>query len=162
VQRQGSALPGLSGSVDAATATIGLPGFVVLAAAEYGGELVLLIETTESGTGCPESNGPTEAVNLLVEHPEFAVLDPGCVARGGVERGTPQHHGSTGRPAASEWRPLRRFLTRIRWGLRAEPDTVGAEGGGAMRVGYESSQRTTGCAAAERHFGSPFRGLMLA
>ncbi len=54
MQRQGSALPGLSGSVDAATATIGLPGFVVLAAAEYGGELELLIETTESGTGCPE------------------------------------------------------------------------------------------------------------
>jgi hypothetical protein len=35
VQRQGSALPGLSGPVDAATAPIGLPGFVVLAAAEY-------------------------------------------------------------------------------------------------------------------------------
>jgi hypothetical protein len=51
------------------------------------------------------------------------------------------------------------FLTPIRWGLRTQSDTVGAEGGGAMRVGYESSQRTTGCAAAERHFGSPFRGF---
>lgn len=39
--------------VDLATATLGLPGFVVLAAAEYGGELELLVETTESVTGCP-------------------------------------------------------------------------------------------------------------
>ncbi len=34
-------------------AALGLPRFVVLAAAEYGGELELLVETTESGTGCP-------------------------------------------------------------------------------------------------------------
>jgi transposase len=40
-------------SVDMAGATLGLPGFVVLAAAEYGGELELLTETTESETGCP-------------------------------------------------------------------------------------------------------------
>ena len=41
------------GSVDTATVALGLPGFVVLAAAEYGGELELLVETTESVTGCP-------------------------------------------------------------------------------------------------------------
>ena len=40
-------------AVDAATAGLGLAGFVVLAAGEYGGELELLIETTESVTGCP-------------------------------------------------------------------------------------------------------------
>jgi transposase len=40
--------------VDLATAALGLPGFVVLAPAEYGGELELLMETTESvSTGCP-------------------------------------------------------------------------------------------------------------
>ena len=33
------------GSVDTATVALGLPGFVVLAAAEYGGELELLVET---------------------------------------------------------------------------------------------------------------------
>ena len=32
---------------------LGLPGFVVLAAADYGGELEVLVETTESVTGCP-------------------------------------------------------------------------------------------------------------
>jgi transposase len=32
---------------------LGLRGFVVLAAAEYGGEFELLVETTESVTGCP-------------------------------------------------------------------------------------------------------------
>lgn len=36
-----------------ATAALGLPGFVVLAAGEYGGELELLVETTERVTGCP-------------------------------------------------------------------------------------------------------------
>jgi transposase len=51
VKQNGSALPTGSGSVD--TATLGLPGFVVLAAGEYGGELELLIETTESVSGCP-------------------------------------------------------------------------------------------------------------
>lgn len=32
---------------------LGLPGFVVLAAGEYGGELELFIETTAAVTGCP-------------------------------------------------------------------------------------------------------------
>jgi transposase len=32
---------------------LGLPGLVVLAAGEYGGELELLVETTPSVTGCP-------------------------------------------------------------------------------------------------------------
>jgi transposase len=32
----------------------GLPGFVVLAAAEYGGELELLVESDEAVAGCPE------------------------------------------------------------------------------------------------------------
>src|SRR5664280_853345 len=45
--------PAGGAAVDTATAALGLPGFVVLAAAEYGGELELLIETTESLTGCP-------------------------------------------------------------------------------------------------------------
>jgi hypothetical protein len=36
-----------------ATLALGLPGFVVLGAAEYGGAVELLIETTESVTGCP-------------------------------------------------------------------------------------------------------------
>lgn len=40
-------------SVEMAGAALGLPGFVVLAAAEYGGELELLVETRESVTGCP-------------------------------------------------------------------------------------------------------------
>jgi hypothetical protein len=53
VKRQGSALPELSDAAGTATHALGLPGFVVLAAAEYGGELELLIETTESVTGCP-------------------------------------------------------------------------------------------------------------
>ena len=48
-----TALPAGPASVDAATRALGLPGFVVLAAAEYGGELELLIETAESVTGCP-------------------------------------------------------------------------------------------------------------
>jgi hypothetical protein len=45
--------PELSDAAGTATHALGLPGFVVLAAAEYGGELELLIETTESVTGCP-------------------------------------------------------------------------------------------------------------
>jgi len=39
---------------DTAAVSLGLPGFVVLAAADYGGELELLIETTDSTTGCPD------------------------------------------------------------------------------------------------------------
>jgi transposase len=54
VKRQGSALPASSEAAGTATLALGLPGFVVLTAAEYGGELELLIETTESVTGCPE------------------------------------------------------------------------------------------------------------
>jgi hypothetical protein len=53
VSEQGTALPAAGASVDAATLALGLPGFVVLAAGGYGGELELLIETTESVTGCP-------------------------------------------------------------------------------------------------------------
>src|SRR5664280_2337533 len=53
VKRQGSALPALSDAAGTATLALGLPGFVVLAAGDYGGELELLIETTESVTGCP-------------------------------------------------------------------------------------------------------------
>ena len=52
MEQNGSALPA-GGSVDTATVSLGLPGFVVLAAAEYGGELELLVETTVSVTGCP-------------------------------------------------------------------------------------------------------------
>ncbi len=54
MNRNGTALPA-TGEADAgmATAALGLPGFVVLAAGEYGGELELLVETTESVTGCP-------------------------------------------------------------------------------------------------------------
>lgn len=33
---------------------LGMPGFVVLAAGEYGGELELLTETVETTTGCPD------------------------------------------------------------------------------------------------------------
>lgn len=39
--------------IDTAAVSLGLPGFVVLAGADYGGELELLIETTGSVTGCP-------------------------------------------------------------------------------------------------------------
>jgi len=53
VERHGTALPATGGAPDTATAALGLPGFVVIAAAEYAGELELLIETTESVTGCP-------------------------------------------------------------------------------------------------------------
>lgn len=38
---------------DASVVMLGLPGFVVLAAGVYGGELELLIESTETVTGCP-------------------------------------------------------------------------------------------------------------
>lgn len=34
-------------------AMLGISGLVVLAAGEYGGELELLVETSESVTGCP-------------------------------------------------------------------------------------------------------------
>jgi len=40
--------------IDTAAVSLGLPGFVVLAAADYGGELELLIEITDRVTGCPD------------------------------------------------------------------------------------------------------------
>jgi hypothetical protein len=42
--------------VDELTTTrlLGLPGFVVVAAGEVGGELEVLIETTQTVTGCPD------------------------------------------------------------------------------------------------------------
>lgn len=43
---------GSAGS-DVSVVMLGLPGMVVLAAGEYGGELALLIETMETVTGCP-------------------------------------------------------------------------------------------------------------
>ena len=52
MKQNGSALVD-GGSVDTATVSLGLPGFVVLTAAEYGGELELLVETTGWVTGCP-------------------------------------------------------------------------------------------------------------
>jgi hypothetical protein len=52
VKENGSALLD-RGSVDTATVSLGLPGFVVVAAAEYGGELELLVETMDSVAGCP-------------------------------------------------------------------------------------------------------------
>jgi hypothetical protein len=52
VKEYGSALLD-RGWVDTATVSLGLPGFVVVAAAEYGGELELLVETMESVAGCP-------------------------------------------------------------------------------------------------------------
>ena len=41
MEGQGSALPAVDDAVGAATLALGLPGFVVLAAAAYGGELEL-------------------------------------------------------------------------------------------------------------------------
>ena len=41
------------GSRAAAVTLLGLDGFVVLAAAELVGEVELLVETTETVTGCP-------------------------------------------------------------------------------------------------------------
>jgi hypothetical protein len=52
VKQNGSALVD-GGSVDTGTVSLGLPGFVVLAAAEYGGELELLVESIEGVAGCP-------------------------------------------------------------------------------------------------------------
>ena len=46
-------LPAAGDTGDPARVSLGLPGFVVLAAGEYGGELELLVETTERVTGCP-------------------------------------------------------------------------------------------------------------
>jgi hypothetical protein len=54
VERHGTALPADDAADDPATVVVvGLPGFVVLAVGEFGGELEVLIETTESVTGCP-------------------------------------------------------------------------------------------------------------
>jgi len=43
VEEHGTALPAGSAAVDTGTAALGLPGFVVLAAGAYGGELELLV-----------------------------------------------------------------------------------------------------------------------
>ncbi len=53
MERHGTALPAGGTALDTATVALGLPGFVLIAAAEYAGELELLIETTASRTGCP-------------------------------------------------------------------------------------------------------------
>lgn len=58
MRTDGTALPvtgatSASPGPDMATVGLGLPGFVVLAAGEYGGELELLVESTESVTACP-------------------------------------------------------------------------------------------------------------
>ena len=45
-------MPGRGQVIDIAAVSLGLPGFVVLAGADYGGELELLVETTEPVTGC--------------------------------------------------------------------------------------------------------------
>lgn len=43
----------VNGSAACAVAMLGMPGFVVTAAGEYGDELELMIQTTETVTGCP-------------------------------------------------------------------------------------------------------------
>ncbi len=53
METKDTAAPGFGERTDTATVTLGLPGFVVLAAGEYAGEVELLVETTESVTGCP-------------------------------------------------------------------------------------------------------------
>ena len=54
MSRDGSSLSVIGQpEVDPASMALGLPGFVVLAAGQYGGELELLVETTESVSGCP-------------------------------------------------------------------------------------------------------------
>ncbi len=47
-------LPELGTAPDSSAVSLGLPGFVVLAAADYGGELELLVEAIESDAGCPD------------------------------------------------------------------------------------------------------------
>ena len=47
-------LPEAGTAPDASAVSLGLPGFVVLAAADYGGELELLVETTAGVAGCPD------------------------------------------------------------------------------------------------------------
>jgi transposase len=53
VEEHGTGLPTVGGTDGTATVALGLPGFVVVATGEYAGELELLVETTESVTGCP-------------------------------------------------------------------------------------------------------------
>ncbi len=46
-------MPAVGERIDTGSVALGLPEFVVLAAGEYAGEVELLVETTESVTGCP-------------------------------------------------------------------------------------------------------------
>jgi hypothetical protein len=77
VEEHGTALHATAMVVDTATTTLGLPGFVVLAAGEYGGELELLIETTASVTGCP----PCGVVATLHDRKPRWVRDLPCGGR---------------------------------------------------------------------------------
>ena len=46
-------MPAVGERIDTGSVALGLPEFVVLAAGEYAGQVELLVETTESVTGCP-------------------------------------------------------------------------------------------------------------
>ena len=54
MSRDLTVMPECGTVIDTAAVSLGLAGFVVLAAADYGGELELLIETTDGVTGCPD------------------------------------------------------------------------------------------------------------
>ncbi len=54
MSRNPTVMPDRGQAIDTAAVSLGLPGFVVLAAADYGGELELLVETTQGVTGCPD------------------------------------------------------------------------------------------------------------
>ncbi len=54
MSRNPTVMPDRGQVIDTAAVSLGLPGFVVLAAADYGGELELLVETTQGVTGCPD------------------------------------------------------------------------------------------------------------
>lgn len=74
---QGNSLHAGGECVDTATVLFGLPGLVVLAAAEYGGELEMLVETSESVTGCPRCG----VVATLHDRRPRWVRDPPCGRR---------------------------------------------------------------------------------
>jgi transposase len=77
VEEHGTGLPTAGGTADTATAALGLPGFVVLAAGEYAGELELLVETTASVTGCPRCG----VVATLHDRKSRSVRDLPCGGR---------------------------------------------------------------------------------